>query len=65
MPEIAKSWNDLGVEFKMSTPATGEGKIRDLLIKLINYQVGLLEADFKQRIIEAAVVTQMNLMMIL
>jgi raffinose/stachyose/melibiose transport system substrate-binding protein len=54
LPAIAKSWNDLGVKFEISTPATGADQgLVDKIDK--ESEVGLLEATFKQRIIDAAI----------
>ena len=54
LPAIATDWYDLGVEFAACTPAQGENQ--GLLDKIDKEsEVGLLEADFKQRIIDAAI----------
>lgn len=54
LPAIASDWYDLGVEFAACTPAQGENQ--GLLDKIDKEsEVGLLEADFKQRIIDAAI----------
>ena len=54
LPAIATDWYDLGVEFAARTPAQGENQ--GLLDKIDKEsEVGLLEADFKQRIIDAAI----------
>ena len=54
LPAIATDWYDLGVEFAACTPALGENQ--GLLDKIDKEsEVGLLEADFKQRIIDAAI----------
>ena len=54
LPAIATDWYDLGVEFSVCTPA--EGTDQGLLDKLDKEsEVGLLEPDFKQRIIDAAI----------
>jgi raffinose/stachyose/melibiose transport system substrate-binding protein len=54
MPEIAKAWNDMGVKFAPSTPAAGDDQgLLDSIDK--ESEVGLLDAAFKQRIIDAAI----------
>lgn len=54
LPEIAVDWYDLGVEFAACTAAQGEDQ--GLLDKIDKEsEVGLLDATFKQRIIDAAI----------
>ena len=54
LPAIATDWYDLGVEFMSCTPAKGNDQ--GLLDKLDKEsEVGLLEPDFKQRIIDAGI----------
>lgn len=54
LPEIAKSWYDMGVKFETCSPATGDDQgLVDKIDK--QSEVGLLEPDFKQRIIDAGI----------
>lgn len=54
LPAIATDWYDLGVEFMPCTPAEGDDQgLLDRLDK--ESEVGLLEPDFKQRIIDAGI----------
>jgi ABC-type glycerol-3-phosphate transport system substrate-binding protein len=54
LPSVATDWYDLGVEFSVCTPAMGSDQgLLDALDK--ESGVGLLEADFKQRIIDSGI----------